>query len=145
MSEKMTVWLLDLGTLYAKRESIVCRGRPEDVSRMHLPVMGGLVRHPKGFLLYDTGCRPDAMEEGWPPNMQKARPSRQYPASWRYAAYPPARLIRWFCPICTWTTEETSPFSHTPDVLSRQRTWRWPGPWWGRRTRPAGAGISGRT
>ncbi len=74
MSEKMTVWLLDLGTLYAKRESIVCRGRPEDVSRIHLPVMGVLVRHPKGFLLYDTGCRPDAMEEGWPPNMQKAFP-----------------------------------------------------------------------
>lgn len=36
MSGKMEVWLLDLGTLYASRESIVCRGQPQDTSRIYL-------------------------------------------------------------------------------------------------------------
>lgn len=79
MAEKLAVWLLDLGTLYAKREGIVCRGRPEDKSRIHLPVMAVLVRHTGGFLLYDTGCRPDAMEDGWPQNMQEAFPLTRSP------------------------------------------------------------------
>lgn len=35
MSGKMEVWLLDLGTLYAKQEGIICRGRPQDTSRIH--------------------------------------------------------------------------------------------------------------
>ena len=30
MSGKMEVWLLDLGTLYAKQEGIICRGWPQD-------------------------------------------------------------------------------------------------------------------
>lgn len=79
MAEKRAVWLLDLGTLYAKRESIVCRGRPEDTTRIHLPVMAVLVRHEGGFLLYDTGCRPDAMEGGWPQNMKEAFPLTRSP------------------------------------------------------------------
>ena len=70
----MEVWLLDLGTLYAKQESIICRGRPQDTSRIHLPVMAVLVRHSGGILLFDTGCRPDAMTGGWPANMREAFP-----------------------------------------------------------------------
>ena len=35
MSGKMEVWLLDLGTLYAKQEGIICRGWPQDTSRIH--------------------------------------------------------------------------------------------------------------
>lgn len=71
MSGKMEVWLLDLGTLYASRESIVCRGQPQDTSRIYLPVMAVLVRHSGGILLFDTGCRPDAMAGGWPANMRR--------------------------------------------------------------------------
>lgn len=74
MSGKMEVWLLDLGTLYASRESIVCRGQPQDTSRIYLPVMAVLVRHSGGILLFDTGCRPDAMAGGWPGNMREAFP-----------------------------------------------------------------------
>lgn len=74
MAGKMDVWLLDLGMLYAKRESIICQNRPEDTSRIHLPVMAVLVRHEEGILLYDTGCRPGAMEEGWPQGMKDAFP-----------------------------------------------------------------------
>ena len=74
MSGKMEVWLLDLGTLYAKQEGIICRGWPQDTSRIHLPVMAVLVRHSGGILLFDTGCRPDAMTGGWPANMREAFP-----------------------------------------------------------------------
>ena len=74
MSGKMEVWLLDLGTLYAKQEGIICRGWPQDTSRIHLPVMAVLVRHSGGILLFDTGCRPDAMTVGWPANMREAFP-----------------------------------------------------------------------
>ncbi len=79
MAEKLAVWLLDLGTLYAKQESIVCRDQPENTNRIHLPVMAVLVRHESGFLLFDTGCRPDAMEGGWPQNMQAAFPLTRSP------------------------------------------------------------------
>lgn len=71
MSGKMEVWLLDLGTLYAKQESIICRGRPQDTSRIHLPVMAVLVRHSGGILLFDTGCRPDAMTAAGPPTCER--------------------------------------------------------------------------
>ncbi|MDD3193220.1 MAG: N-acyl homoserine lactonase family protein [Oscillospiraceae bacterium] len=74
MKHKLEVYLLDLGSLHAKRESIVCRGHEEDLSRMDLPVMAVLIRHREGVLLFDTGCRPDAMEGGWPDNMQQAFP-----------------------------------------------------------------------
>ena len=74
MKRKIEVFLLDLGTLYAKRESIVCRGCPQDQSRIDLPVMAVLVRHRDGILLFDTGCRADAMDGGWPEPMQQAFP-----------------------------------------------------------------------
>ena len=36
--------------------------------------MAVLVRHSGGILLFDTGCRPDAMAGGWPANMREAFP-----------------------------------------------------------------------
>ena len=74
MSGKMEVWLLDLGTLYASRGKH-CLPRPAAGYQPNLPAGHGRAGPPqRRILLFDTGCRPDAMAGGWPANMREAFP-----------------------------------------------------------------------
>jgi glyoxylase-like metal-dependent hydrolase (beta-lactamase superfamily II) len=77
----MRVYILQLGSLKLDSNGLCSfatsatrsnpRARHEFVD---IPVWGALIDHPEGKILYDLGCRPDAMEGGWPESVQETMP-----------------------------------------------------------------------
>lgn len=75
----MRFFILDTGYLKTDKNNVVanstlCTRSHPDVKHTfyNLPVMCILIEHDEGYLLYDTGSHPDAMNGYWPENLQEA-------------------------------------------------------------------------
>lgn len=68
--------ILDNGRMYLHRSELCGEVNDYESTRVKIPVYAVLIDHVDGFVLFDTGCHPDAMKPGgrWSPNLQAASP-----------------------------------------------------------------------
>lgn len=73
----MKVYVLNTGFVYGEQSVIVAPETQDEINndkRIKLPVMAVLIEHETGWILYDLGCHPKAMEGYWPDNLRKTFP-----------------------------------------------------------------------
>ena len=80
----MKVFILNTGYLETDRNCVVACGTIGTYSNPHiqnkwikLPVLAFLIETDEGYILYDTGSNPNAMQGYWPKNLQEVYPLYQ--------------------------------------------------------------------
>ena len=73
----MKLYPLYCGKLNSKRSDLIQdeKALSDPEARQFIPVPAYLIEHPEvGYILYDTGCDPDAMNGAWPPSRVQVAP-----------------------------------------------------------------------
>jgi N-acyl homoserine lactone hydrolase len=81
----LRLYILDNGWLEGDSNWIIAmsvvgtqKNKTPPIRWIKIPVYCALIDHPKGKILYDTGCHPDAMKGYWPPNLTSIFPYYYY-------------------------------------------------------------------